>query len=273
MNAYFDISPDLLDVGDAERARTSTAQGDGVIVSNNFAARAGLGLGDDLTLDTPRGPLTLKIVGMLDYYRSENGTIFFDRALFTKYWGDSDVDFIFADLKPGVDPNDYKHDVELLLRGQNQAFVYTHEEYKRFVSSLVDQFFALMYVQMCIAFCIATLGLVNTMVISVAERRRELGIFRAIGGLRRQVVKMVLLEAIGISIIGFVTGVIGGVLNAYFLVNAATRIVAGFTLPLVFPFTTVVAAIPIVIIVAIFSASFPARNAARLNVVEAIGYE
>ncbi len=273
MQAYFAISPDLLDAGDREKALASTTHGDGILVSNNFAARWNMDLGDKVTLDTPSGPLTLTIVGLLDYYRSEKGSIFFDRSLFKKYWSDSDVDYIFIDLKEGTDIGAFKRQVETVLRGEQKAFIYTHDEYKRWVSVIVDQFFALMYVQMFIAFCVAVLGLVNTMVISVSERKRELGIFRAIGGLRRQVVKLILLEAIAISIIGLITGLIAGLLNSYFLVNAATRIVAGFTLPLIFPLNMVAAAIPLVVIIAIISAIIPARNASRMNVVDAIGYE
>jgi putative ABC transport system permease protein len=111
------------------------------------------------------------------------------------------------------------------------------------------------------------------MVISVSERRRELGIFRAIGGLRRQVVKLVLLEAVAISMIGFVTGLISGLFNSYFLVTAAARIIAGYSLPLVFPVSMVFISIPVVIVVAIVSAWFPARSSSRLNVVDAIGYD
>ena len=273
MPAYFAISPDLLDVGDPETALISTSRGDAILVSNNLAARWNVKQGDDIKIDSPSGPLTLKVAGMLDYYRSEKGTIFLDRSLFKKYWGDNDVDYIFIDLKQGADAGALKTQIEAVLRGEQKAFVYTHEEYKQWVSVIVDQFFALMYVQMFIAFCVAVIGLVNTMVISVAERKREFGIFRAIGGLRRQVVKLVLLEAVAISIIGLISGLIAGILNSYFLVNAATRIVAGFTLPLIFPVYMIVAAIPLVIIIAIISASVPARNASRLNVVDAIGYE
>jgi putative ABC transport system permease protein len=273
MNAYFAVSPDLLDFGDRESALPSTASGDGMLVSNNFAARWNVRLGDFITLDSPSGPLSLNVVGMLDYYRSEKGTVFIDRSLYKRYWGDSDVDYVFIDLKEGVDRTAFKEKVETNLRGEQKSFVYTHEEYKRWISGIVDQFFGLMYVQMSIAFFIASIGLVNTMVISVTERRRELGIFRAIGGLRRQVVKMILLEAIAISLIGLFVGTLAGILNAYFLVNAATRIVAGYTLPLIFPISMVLAAIPVVILVAVMSAWFPARGASRLNVVEAIGYE
>lgn len=273
MATYFAISPDLLDVGDYDTARAMTASGKGILVSNNFASRWNIGLGDVVTLDTPGGPMSLTVVGMLDYYRSEKGTVFFDRSLYKKYWGDSDVDYIFIDLKPGVDQKVLKQKIEDVLRGEQRAFIYTHEEYRHWVGVIVDQFFALMYVQMVVALFVAAIGLVNTMVISVAERRRELGIFRAIGGLRRQVSKMVILEAVAISIIGLFVGTIAGVVNAYFLVNTAARVVAGFTLPLVFPVSMVLVAIPLVIFIAIVSAWFPSRSASRLNVVEAIGYE
>jgi putative ABC transport system permease protein len=272
MDAYFAISPDLLDAGDAEKARAATARGEGMLVSTNFASRFGLGVGDRVTLDTPAGPLPLPVVGMLDYYRSEKGTIFMDRSLYKKYWRDSDVDTILLDLKDGADHQAVRGEINNVLAGQ-QAFIYTHEEFRRWVSVIVDQFFALMYVQMAIAFLVAVLGLVNTMVISVAERRRELGIFRAVGGLRRQVSKMIMLEAVAIALIGLFAGTISGLLNAYFLVKTAARVVAGYTLPLTFPASMILWAIPVIVILAVISAWFPARSAGRLNVVDAIGYE
>jgi putative ABC transport system permease protein len=272
MDAYFAISPDLLDVGDVGKARAATARGEGMLVSTNFATRFGLGLGDKITLDTPTGPLPLTIAGMLDYYRSEKGTIFMERSLYKKYWRDTDVDTILLDLKDGADHQAVRGEINKVLAGQ-QAFIYTHEEFRRWVSVIVDQFFALMYVQMAIAFLVAVLGLVNTMVISVAERRRELGIFRAVGGLRRQVSKMIMLEAVAIALIGLFAGTISGLLNAYFLVKTAARVVAGYTLPLTFPASMILWAIPVIVILAIISAWFPARKAGRLNVVDAIGYE
>ncbi|MFN2500456.1 MAG: FtsX-like permease family protein [Pyrinomonadaceae bacterium] len=273
MNAYFAISPDLLDAGDAAEAREKTARGEGVLISNNMAFRWNIGLGDTLTIKSPGGELRLPVVGLLEYYRSENGTIFLDRQLYKRYWGDSDVDYLFLDLKPGIDRAIFKDNVLAAIAGSQRAFIYTHDEYKAWVSVLLDQFFMLMYIQMVVAVLVAAIGLVNTMMISVAERRRELGIFRAIGGLRRQVVKLVLLEAITISLIGFAAGVIAGALNTYFLINTAAKIVAGFTLPFTFPYQVMAAAIPLVIIISMISAWLPARIAARLSVVDAIGYE
>lgn len=273
MRQFFEVSPDLLDVGDKEKAGASTADGSGVLVSTNFAARLGVKMGDPLTISTPTGPLVLKVVGMLDYYRSDKGTLFFDRTVYKKYWGDSDVDYLLIDVKPGTDIESLRTGIVSVLGGSERGFIYTHDEYKRWVSAVVDQFFALMYVQMFIAVCVAVLGLANTMVISVSERRRELGIFRAVGGLRGQVSKMVMLEAVAIALIGYLAGVLSGLFNSYYLVTAAVRIIAGYSLPLVFPNTILLIAIPAIILIAVISAAVPARNAAKANVVEAIGYE
>ncbi len=273
MNAYFKMSPDLLDSGDPETARAVTSKGEGVLISNNLGLRFHLGVGDRIKIESPGGTLDLPIVGMLDYFRSEKGTIFLDRSLYQKYWNDTDVDYVFINLKPGVDRAAFKQKVQAAINNDRNAYIYTHDEYKQWATRLIDQLFSLMYLQMVVAIFVAALGLMNTMVISVDERKRELGIFRAIGGFKRQVVKMVLLEAVVISLIGLAAGTIAGLLNAYFLVTTAARVVAGFTLRFYFPVSIVFIAIPIVIVIAIFSAWLPAMRAARLNVVEAIGYE
>jgi putative ABC transport system permease protein len=273
MDAYFAMSPGLLDTGNPETARAATSSGAGVLISNNLGLRFNLGLGDVIRLKSPTGTLELPVVGMLDYYRSEKGTIFLDRSLYKRYWADNDVDGILINLKPDADRAAFKNGVQAAVSGEQTAFVYTHEEYKQWVMRLIDQFFSLLYIQMVFAIFVAAIGLINTMLISVAERTRELGIFRAIGGYRRQVVKMVLLEAVAISLIGLATGVVAGLLNAYFLVNTAAKIVAGFNLQVVFPVIIIVAALPFTIVVAMISAWLPARAAARLNVAEAIGFE
>jgi len=273
MNSYFTMSPDLLDSGDPARARAAATSGEGILVSNNFALRWNLKVGDRIKLDTPGGPFELPIVGMLNYFRSEKGTIFIDEAIYTKFWNDTDSDYIFLNLEPGVDKTVFKQKVFETLGPDINAFVYTHEEFKQWVSRLIDDFFTLLYIQMVVAIFVSALGLANTMIISVDERKRELGIFRAIGGLRMQVVKMVLLEAVAISLIGLAAGAITGIFNAYFLVNTAAKVVAGFTVRLSFPYSLVLMAVPLVILVAIVSSSLPAIKAARLRVVEAIGYE
>jgi putative ABC transport system permease protein len=137
----------------------------------------------------------------------------------------------------------------------------------------VNQFFTLNYLQMVIAIFVAVLGIVNTLIISVSERRREIGVLRAIGGLRGQIRKMVLLEAVAIAIIGVVMGAVASVFNTYFLVRTAAMLFAGFSIPFTFPLPLILMTLPVVVVIALMAAWWPARRAVQLQVVEAIGYE
>ena len=136
-------------------------------------------------LDTPTGPLDLPILGMVEDYRSDKGTIFMDRAVYKRYWKDDAVDFVDITLKPGQNPIAVKHEIERMTAGSEHAMVYTNVEFRDWIGSLVDKFFMLNYMQLVVAVIVAVVGIANTLIISVAERRREFGIIRAIGGYQR----------------------------------------------------------------------------------------
>jgi putative ABC transport system permease protein len=262
-------------IEDADR-KTVAAQlvsGQGVLTSRNFDTRWRVGVGDRLDLDTPTGPIELPIIGVVDDYRSEKGTIFMDRALYKDRWKDDAVDFVPVDLVPGANPDTVKQAIEKLTAGNMQAFVYTNLEFKHWVSGLVDQFFSLQYMQLVVAVLVAMIGIVNTLIISVSERRREIGIVRAIGALRAQVRKMVLLEAVAISVIGVIVGAFAGVLDTLFMTHTQSIIAEGFTVPFFFPWSLILLTLPIVIAASLAAGWWPARNAVRMQVIEAIGGE
>jgi putative ABC transport system permease protein len=273
MDGWLARVTDPIDEGDEKKVRELLPCGEGVIISRNFAVRWGVGLGDRLQLETPTGRFDRPIIGLLEDYSSEKGTMLMDRALYKKFWRDSGVDYVDVNLKPGVDRAVAKREVERLITGEQRAFVYTNQEYKKWILGLINQFFALNYIQMVVAILVAVIGIVNTLIISVSERRREIGVLRAIGGERRQIRKMVLLEAMAIAIIGVVMGAVANVFNTYFLVRTAAVLLAGFTIPFTFPLSLIVMTLPVVMIIALVAAWWPARRAVQLNVVEAIGYE
>jgi putative ABC transport system permease protein len=273
MDGFLARSQSAIEGADSRTVHDLLIRGEGVLVSRNFALRWGVGVGNRLSLETPTGTLERPILGFLDDYRSEKGTIFMDRALYKKYWGDDAVDFIDVDLKSGADQLAMKHEIERLTAGSFHAFVYTNAEFKRWISSLVDQFFTLNYMQLVVAVTIAILGIVNTLLISVSERRREIGIVRAIGGLRSQIRKLVLLEAVAVAIVGVIVGSVAGILNTFFMSHTVSVVLAGYSVPFYFPWEFVLLSVPVVTAVSLAAGWWPARNAARMQVIEAIGYE
>jgi putative ABC transport system permease protein len=273
MAAWFAHVNNVLAEGDETKARKLVPQGEGVLVSHNFASRWQLGVNDQLQLQLATGTLVRPIIGVVEDYTSENGTVLMDRALYKQYSRDDAVDVFDVNLQPGAEPQTIQLRIQRLLVGNQFAFVYTNREYKQWIIGLVDQFFRLNYAQMVVAILIAAIGIVNTLIISIAERKREIGVIRAIGGTRWQISKMVLLEAVAITIVGVVASILKGLLDTYFAVRTGAAVLGGYTIPYYFPLTVIGAALPLALGIALVAAWWPARRAVNMSVIEAINYE
>jgi putative ABC transport system permease protein len=125
----------------------------------------------------------------------------------------------------------------------------------------------ILYVLLALSVIVSLFGIVNTLVLTVFERTRELGMLRAIGMTRRQVRRMIRHESVITALIGGVLGIALGIVLAGLLVARVDFIL--FTLPIVSLIVFAVAAI----VVGIVAAIFPARRAARLRILEALQYE
>jgi putative ABC transport system permease protein len=273
MDGFLARAADAIQGGNEKNLREMLPRGEGVLISKNFAARWRCGVGSRVHLDTPTGALDLPVLGIVEDYRSDKGSIFMDRALYKKFWKDDGVDFVDISLKPGESATVVKHKIERLTAGTEHALVYTNAEFRAWIDSLVDQFFLLNYVQLVVAVIVAVVGIANTLIISVAERRREFGIVRAIGGYRSQIRKMVLLEAVAISIVGVMVGAIAAVFNIQFMSHTVSTVLAGYEVPFYFPWRLVLESVPAVVAVSLLAAWTPARRAMQMVVIEAIGYE
>src|SRR5262249_1479092 len=201
------------------------------------------------------------------------GTILMDRALYIKYWQDRSVDIFDVTLQPGVSRAQVKAAITKALSGEHRLFVFTNQEYKDYILKIVNQFFAISYLQMLVAIVVAVIGIINTLIISVSERRRELGVLRAIGRLRSQARRLVLLDAGALPVIGVALGGLASVINILFLTRTVAFLMAGWTIPFHFPIGFIFATLPTILAVALLAAWWPAEHAVRLRAVEAIGYE
>ncbi|HKV42944.1 MAG TPA: FtsX-like permease family protein [Blastocatellia bacterium] len=263
--------------GDREKARELVPKGQGVLISKNFSSRWGLRVGDTLSLETPTARLERPVLGIVDYVAWFEGTIYMDRSLYKQYWRDSRVGGIGIYLKPGADADAVKRRIESTFTNEQLGFVMTAGEVKNRVDGIIrgnlDHLFAFFYVQMFIAGFVGVVGIVNTLVISVWDRKREIGIVRAIGGTRIQIVKMVLIEAAALGVIGLMTGGAKSIFDTYFMSRTAASVFVGYTIPFYFPGYVMVVSVPVVIALALAAAWWPARLAARTNVASAIASE
>jgi len=277
MAQWFKRPGNTLEQGDFEKAREMVPAGDGVLISDVFASRWSLRVGDSLTIAAPTAILEKPVLGIVDAKAWFEGTVYFDRALYKEYWRNDRAQWLSIELEPGADPDSTKSEVERVISGRQLLLVKTAAEVRSVGAEAVrvniDQLFSFFYVQMFIATFVAIIGIVNTLVISVWDRKREIAIIRAVGGTRRQIGKMVLLEAAIIGVVGLAAGIVKGVFDTYFMAHTASGIFGGYSLPFHFPGAVILLSVPFVTVIALAAAWWPARLAAKTNVVTAIGSE
>ncbi len=114
------------------------------------------------------------------------------------------------------------------------------------------------------------IAMLNTLTISVLERTREIGMIRAVGGTRKQIRVMVVVEALLLAAIGTAFGILGGLYLGYVFVTGVKVI---FPMGYSFPLSGMLAAIAIGLLFGVLAAIIPARQAARMDVVAALRYE
>jgi len=259
--------------GDPDGMYRQTAAGEGLMISDNLAERHRLRLGDVLELPAPGGVIRLPVVGILVDYSDQQGTIFMDRSLFKTYWRDDSVNAFRVYLHPGTPLPEVKRRILARFAGRRQVFVLTNSELRSYILRVTDQWFALSSVQIAVAVLVAILGIVNTLTVSIADRRRELGTLKAVGGLRNQIRRTVWMEALAIAAIGLALGYLAGAANLYYMLQIVHRDIAGLRLEYKYPVTVTLALIPTMLGAAFVAAIWPAEWAVRSSVVEALEYE
>jgi len=143
-------------------------------------------------------------------------------------------------------------------------------EYYESLRVQMDTAFSALYILFLLLAVPSLIAMINTLTISVIERTREIGMIRAAGGTRKQVRSMIVAEALLLAAIGTALGILGGLYLGYVIVVAMEAI---FPLGYVFPASGILTAIAIGLLFGAFAAVIPARQASRMNVVEALRYE
>ena len=248
--------------------------GRGMIVSDNFARLHHRQVGESVDVPTPGGMLTIPIAGIISDWSDQQGSIFLDRTIYEQYWKDDTVNVFRVYVTPGTDPQAVRQRLlDRLSPDHPRLLVLTNAEVRSWVLKLTEQWLQLTYSQVFIAVLVAILGIVNTLTVSIIDRKRELGVLRAVGGFRRQIRQTVWMEAVAIGLVGLALGLLFGAANLYFLLQITGRDLSGMHLPYRYPFSIALVLLPVILAAAFFSSLWPAESAVRTSLVEALEYE
>jgi putative ABC transport system permease protein len=243
---------------------------DGAVIPNNVADDHDLAVGEKLTLRSTANETKAFVVrGIYEGspFYPLLGSASISRDAFDGLYDRPRNRFTL--LNVADDPASAKPAVEAALADFPDTRVQTRQEWVDKEDREIQRFLLFLYVLLALSVIISLFGMVNTLVLSVFERTRELGMLRAVGMTRRQVRRMVRHESVITALIGTALGLPLGI----FLALLVTHALAQYDLQFAIPAVSLIAFVVVAILAGLLAAILPARRAARLRVLEALQYE
>jgi putative ABC transport system permease protein len=242
---------------------------DGAFVAKSYAKDHHLSIGSPIDLETPSGStLHMKLEGIFDPPKggSPFGTVTISAQRFDKEYTNPQNLFAFVKTSGGVSDATTARLKQALTRFPD-AKIQTKTQFTKAQERGINILLTLLYVLLSLSIVISLFGIVNTLVLTVFERTREIGMLRAVGMTRRQVRSMIRHEAIITALLGAALGIPVGVLLALMVGKAIDY--PAFTIP----WGTLIVFVVAAVIAGLLAAIFPARRAGRLNILNALKYE
>jgi putative ABC transport system permease protein len=256
--------------GDPNAILDRLAKGDGVVISEVLARRLGARAGESLRLPTPDGPASFPILAVFYDYATDGGRVLMDRSVFVRYWRDRGVTAAAVYVGEEADPERVRAAIDAALAPSYRVAITSNRALKREVLEVFDQTFAITRALEWVAMAVAALGVANTVLAIVLERRREVGVLRALGATRAQVGGIVLCEAGLIGLLGSALGVAVGFAVSLVLIRVVNLQSFGWTIGFSWGVTEVIGAALLAFVAAVAAGWFPARHAAGLPFVEVL---
>ena len=258
--------------GDEAGVYSQLDDGRNVVINGILASSVGVKLGDELELVTPSGSHSYRIIGVAtDYLDAKIPTaIISQENLASDFGGHEDILF-FINAASGADKETVRTNLNFALANYPQFRLIDGQAYIDENLAIFNSVFAGMVALVLFLAIPSLIAMVNTLAIGVIERTREIGMLRAIGSTRSQIRTIILTEALILSGIGTVFGILSGLYLGNMAITAMSSL--GFPTQFVFPLTGILLGIAAGIVFGILAAVIPARQATRLQVVEALRYE
>jgi putative ABC transport system permease protein len=240
-----------------------------VLVSHNFAVRHNVQVGQVIELPGPRGPVPVMVSGTVRDYSWSRGTVFMDRSRYAKLFDDDLIDICHVFAKPGR-----AGDPEVNRFAASRGFMTTDKESLRtFLTELINRVYLLAYMQQIVVGVVAALGVVTALLISVLQRKRELGLLLALGATPGQVLRGVLAEAILMGLFGTVLGILIGLPMEWYILNVVLAEESGFVFEVLVPWREALGIAAAALLTATIAGLIPALHAVRTRIPDAIQWE
>lgn len=263
------VLPIELVESDERRVREGLARGE-VVLGLPLSQKTGLQTGGEITLDTARGARQVRIAGIADEYSGGGLAVVMERRRAAELFRLEGADVFLIHVEEGR-----LAQAERQLRdlaGRDGYLLQSHAEFVTYMDQMVEGILGFHWLLMALLFVTGGLGVANTLTMNVIEQRREVGLLRAVAMTRGQVRRMMLGQAAGIGVMSVIPSVPVGIFLVY-LSHVGLREWQGQAGELRFYPGLVAGILAAGLVVAVVAGYLPARQAARVKVVDALQYE
>jgi putative ABC transport system permease protein len=259
--------------GDLDQATREIGAGTGLAASEIFVRSFGVKLGDSVELQTPDGLRAFKIVLVYVDYGADLGILTTTRAVYKRIWRDSLVDSYGLYLQKGASGAGLRERISRELGPRYGLLALSNGEYKAEFMKFIDGSFTLTRATEIVAIIVAVLGIINTLLVTVMDRRTEIGVLKAIGANRKQIRQMLMTESALIGLCATLLGVGFGTLFSVYIVKELLRFQIGWQMSWHLSGWVIVEMFVLAQVVALLATWWPMRSAAQVDAVDALQYE
>jgi putative ABC transport system permease protein len=261
--------PEFVGGNDIERYRAFQMP-DSVAISEPLSRRLKLHPGDNVKIATPLGVRSFRVAGVFYDYTRDSGLMTMQRANFEKYWHDARVNSISVYLRPGTDLASVIQSIRTGYPDARDYSFYSNRNLREQVVEVFNQTFAVTQILRLIALLVAVIGIALNVAVLVKEREREIGILRATGVSRRQVLGFIIWESVLVGSIAILLGAAAGIALSVVLTEVINKAFFGWTIPLLVPWDQILWMPFWLLPAAALASLLQADQASRRNVIDAV---
>jgi putative ABC transport system permease protein len=242
-------------------------------ISEYLSIKYGLKKGDSIELKSPAGNVPFRINDIFSSLATTSGFVYIDRKWLKKYWGIDDTTQMSIYLKKDANADEFVHKLKERLLPEYSLEIMNNQELRNKVLDIFNKSFAITYAIEVISIIVSLIGVINTLLALVLERRREISIIRYLGGSWKQIRQTLLLSAGILGIAGILMGTVLGTIMTIILINVVNKISFGWEIHLRIPFYYLSGVILILFLTTLFAGFLPSKVAKKIDPQRFVSFE